>query len=80
MSAATVPGAAEMVPIEHETSDAVTVGIKPGWTWPGHKPGQYLRVGMPVNGIHHWRAYSITSDPGRPDGCISITPKRALNQ
>jgi ferredoxin-NADP reductase len=30
---------------------------------------------MPVNGIHHWRAYSITSDPGRPDGCISITPK-----
>src|ERR1700722_3093672 len=61
--------------IEHETSDAVTVVIKPGWKWPGHKPGQYLRVGMPVDGIHHWRAYSITSDPGRPDGCISITPK-----
>ena len=61
--------------IEHETPDAVTVVIKPGWEWPGHKPGQYLRVGMPVNGIHHWRAYSITSDPGRPDGCISITPK-----
>ena len=49
--------------------------IRPGWAWPGHEPGQYLRVGMPVNGIHHWRAYSITSDPGRPDGCISITPK-----
>jgi ferredoxin-NADP reductase len=61
--------------IEQETADAVTVVIKPGWAWPGHKPGQYLRVGMPVNGIHHWRAYSITSDPGRPDGCISITPK-----
>jgi ferredoxin-NADP reductase len=28
-----------------------------------------------VDGVHHWRAYSITSDPGRPDGCISITPK-----
>jgi len=61
--------------IEQETADAVTVVIKPGWAWPGHKPGQYLRVGMPVSGIHHWRAYSITSDPGRPDGCISITPK-----
>jgi ferredoxin-NADP reductase len=61
--------------IQHETPDAVTVVIKPGWDWPGHKPGQYLRVGMPVDGIHHWRAYSITSDPGRPDGCISITPK-----
>jgi stearoyl-CoA 9-desaturase NADPH oxidoreductase len=61
--------------IEQETHDAVTVVIKPGWDWPGHKPGQYLRVGMPVDGVHHWRAYSITSDPGRPDGCISITPK-----
>jgi ferredoxin-NADP reductase len=61
--------------IERETADAVTVLIKPGWAWPGHKPGQYLRVGMPVNGVHHWRAYSITSDPGRADGCISITPK-----
>ncbi len=61
--------------IEHETADAVTVVIRPGWEWPGHKPGQYLRVGMPVNGIHHWRAYSITSDPDRADGCISITPK-----
>jgi stearoyl-CoA 9-desaturase NADPH oxidoreductase len=61
--------------IEQETADAVTVVIRPGWEWPGHKPGQYLRVGMPVNGIHHWRAYSITSDPDRADGCISITPK-----
>ena len=61
--------------IEQETADAATVVIKPGWAWPGHEPGQYLRVGMPVDGVHHWRAYSITSDPGRPDGCISITPK-----
>ncbi len=61
--------------IEAETSSAATVVIRPGWEWPGHKPGQYLRVGMPVDGIHHWRAYSITSDPDRPDGCISITPK-----
>ena len=28
-----------------------------------------------IDGKHHWRAYSLTSDPGRPDGCISITPK-----
>jgi len=61
--------------IERETPDAVTVVIRPGWEWPGHKPGQYLRVGLPVNGVHHWRAYSITSDPDRADGCISITPK-----
>src|SRR3954451_14234842 len=61
--------------IERETDDAVTVVIRPGWEWPGHEPGQYLRIGVIVDGVHHWRAYSLTSDPGRADGCISITPK-----
>jgi ferredoxin-NADP reductase len=61
--------------IEPETADAVTVVIKPGYEWEGHQPGQYLRIGVVVDGVHHWRAYSLTSDPGRPDGAISITPK-----
>lgn len=61
--------------IERASADAVTVLIKPGWEWPGHRPGQYLRLGVQVDGRHHWRAYSLTSAPGRPDGCISITPK-----
>ncbi len=61
--------------VERASSDAVTVLIKPGWEWPGHRPGQYLRLGIEVDGRHHWRAYSLTSEPGRADGCISITPK-----
>jgi ferredoxin-NADP reductase len=28
-----------------------------------------------IRGVRHWRAYSLTSEPNRPDGCISITPK-----
>jgi stearoyl-CoA 9-desaturase NADPH oxidoreductase len=62
--------------IEKETPDAVTVLIRPGYEWPGHRPGQYLRIGVVVEGVHHWRAYSLTTDPGRPDGLIGITPKR----
>jgi len=61
--------------VERETPEAVTVLIKPGWEWEGHRPGQYLRLGIEVDGVHHWRAYSLTSDPRRADGCISITPK-----
>jgi ferredoxin-NADP reductase len=61
--------------VERETPDAVTVLIKPGWEWPGHLPGQYVRLGIEVDGVHHWRAYSLTSDPDRRDGCIAITPK-----
>jgi ferredoxin-NADP reductase len=61
--------------VDRETADAVTITIRPGFEWECHEPGQYLRIGVVVDGVHHWRAYSITSDPGRPDGFISITPK-----
>lgn len=61
--------------IERETGEAVTIVIRPGYDWERHKPGQYLRIGVVIDGIHHWRAYSITSDPDHPQGYISVTPK-----
>lgn len=61
--------------IRHETPQAATVLIKPGYRWPGHRPGQYLRIGVDINGVRHWRAYSLTSDPWRRDRLISITVK-----
>ena len=61
--------------INHETEDAATVLIKPGYRWSGHKPGQYLRIGLDIEGVRHWRAYSLTSDPWREDGLISITSR-----
>jgi len=61
--------------IERQAGGAVTIVIRPGWEWEGHEPGQYLRIGVIVDGVHHWRAYSLTSEPDRPDGYISITPK-----
>src|SRR3954466_5184028 len=59
--------------VERQTQDAVTIVIKPGAEWDRHQPGQYLRVGVIVDGVHHWRAYSITSEPS--DDYICITPK-----
>ncbi|MDX6624238.1 MAG: stearoyl-CoA 9-desaturase oxidoreductase [Solirubrobacterales bacterium] len=61
--------------IEPETANSATVVIRPGYEWQGHRAGQYLRIGVVIDGVHHWRAYSLTSDPHRPDGCIAITPK-----
>src|SRR5437588_12023368 len=61
--------------IDHVTDDAATVLIKPGYRWEGHKAGQFCRIGVDIRGVRHWRAYSLTSEPDRPDGCISITPK-----
>lgn len=58
-----------------ETRDAVTLVIKPGAGWQGHIPGQYLRIGVDVDGVRQWRAYSLTSQLGRRDGAIAITVK-----
>ena len=63
--------------IERETEDASTIVIRPGWEWEGHEPGQYLRIGLDIEGVRHWRAYSLTSDPADDEGCISITVKHA---
>src|SRR3954468_16000749 len=60
--------------VRPETSEAATIVIKPGRDWTGHVPGQYVRMGVDVDGVRLWRTYSLTHGP-RPDGCISLTVK-----
>jgi ferredoxin-NADP reductase len=48
--------------------------IRPGADWAGHTPGQFVRIGIDVDGVRLWRAYSLTHGP-RTDGRISITVK-----
>ncbi|HEY2501139.1 MAG TPA: ferredoxin reductase [Mycobacterium sp.] len=64
-----------IVAIHPETRDAVSVVIKPGRAWRTHVPGQYVRIGVDVDGVRQWRTYSLTSPTERPDGHIAITVK-----
>jgi ferredoxin-NADP reductase len=68
----------EVVP---ETEDAATLIIKPGWGWPfSYQAGQYVGIGVQLQGKWHWRSYSISSSPvdhgptGR-SGLLTITVK-----
>jgi ferredoxin-NADP reductase len=63
--------------IRPETADAVTLVIRPGRGWTGHTPGQWVRIGVDIAGVRHWRTYSLSGPPGRPGGCITITVKAA---
>src|SRR5690349_8719211 len=65
----------KVVSVTPETRDAATVRIRPGRGWRGHVPGQYIRIGVDVNGVRNWRAYSVTSLVGEPDGTVSVTVK-----
>jgi len=64
-----------IVAIHPETRDAATVVIRPGRGWRPHVPGQYVRIGVDVDGVRQWRAYSLTSKTQRRDGCIAVTVK-----
>ncbi|GGI08158.1 ferredoxin reductase [Egicoccus halophilus] len=64
---------ARVVSVDPETRDAATVVLRPGRGWRPHVPGQYVRLGVDVEGVRHWRTYSLTSPPDRDDGCISVT-------
>src|SRR5580700_10724233 len=58
----------EVIP---ETDDAATLVIKPGWGWSlSYHAGQYVGIGVHLNGKWHWRSYSISSSPadGSPKG------------
>ncbi len=66
---------ARVVAVQPEAGGAVTVVLRPGAGWRGHVPGQYVRVGLDVDGIRRWRSYSLTSPPETADGTISITAR-----
>ena len=61
----------EVIP---ETEDAATLVIRPGWGWHyNHRPGQYVGIGVQVDGRFAWRSYSVSSPPKRRRGTITIT-------
>src|SRR6201999_401324 len=65
-----------IVDVHPETSDSATVTIKPGWGFSGsYQPGQYVGIGLRVDGRWHWRSYSLTSIPKRDNKNITITVK-----
>lgn len=66
----------QVVDVQRETEDSATVTIKPGWGFSGdYRPGQYVGIGLRIDGKWHWRSYSLTSVPKRQEKLISITVK-----
>jgi ferredoxin-NADP reductase len=65
-----------IVDVRPETADSATVTIKPGWGFSGkYQPGQYVGIGLRIDGRWHWRSYSLTSIPRRDNKNITITVK-----
>lgn len=68
--------------VRRETVDSATLVIKPGWGFSfDYQAGQYIGIGLLVEGRWRWRSYSLTSPPhehrapSRGSRSITITVK-----
>ncbi len=61
--------------LEAATAGATTLTLRPLGRLPRHQAGQFIRFGVDIDGVRHWRCYSISSAPERADGRLTITVK-----
>ncbi|MCV7227111.1 ferredoxin reductase [Mycolicibacterium komossense] len=62
--------------VRRETEDSATLVIKPGWGFTfDYEPGQYVGIGVLMDGRWRWRSYSLTSSPVTGARTITITIK-----
>ncbi|MEY8017757.1 ferredoxin reductase [Mycobacterium servetii] len=60
--------------VRRETEDSATLVIKPGWGFSfDYQPGQYIGIGVRVDGRWRWRSYSLTSSPAGHSSSRTVT-------
>jgi ferredoxin-NADP reductase len=65
--------------VRRETVDAATLTIRVGHGGQPHRAGQWVRIGVQIDGAWQFRAYSITSVADGDPGVLSITVKAAVD-
>lgn len=63
-----------IVEVRAEAEDSATLVIKSGWGCHfDHRPGQYIGIGLLIDGRLRWRSYSLTSVPRSVAGDRNLT-------
>ncbi|MEU7145775.1 FAD-binding oxidoreductase [Nocardia sp. NPDC046473] len=75
---------AEITQVDRSVPGSVTLTLRPTRQWKGHAAGQYVQIGVVINGVRHARCYSpVDPASGRsryiqltvkahPDGLVSL--------
>ena len=67
---------ARIVDITRETragEPVATVTLEPSRAWRGHEAGQYVQVGVEVDGARRTRCFSVSSAESGPGDLITLT-------
>ncbi|MEC3915570.1 ferredoxin reductase [Nocardia sp. CDC160] len=66
---------AEITHVRRSAVGSVTLTLRPSRQWAGHVAGQYIQIGVVIDGVRHTRCYSPVNADGRRDRHIELTIK-----
>lgn len=66
---------AEITRVHRSAVGSVTLTLRPTRQWKGHEAGQYVQIGVVIDGVRHTRCYSPVNAQGRRDRHIELTIK-----
>ncbi len=64
---------ARVVAVERQTPRSVTLTVRPNAAFAGFRAGQFVRVGVDIDGVRRTRTYSPASSAHRDDGLLEFT-------
>ncbi|BDU01961.1 ferredoxin reductase [Nocardia sputorum] len=66
---------AEITHVRRSAPGSVTLTLRPTRQWKGHAAGQYVQIGVVIDGVRHTRCYSPVNPESRRDRHIQLTVK-----
>jgi ferredoxin-NADP reductase len=64
---------AEVIDVRRQTERSVTLTLAPNRAWGGFRAGQFVRVGIEIDGVRRTRTYSPASSAHRADRSFELT-------
>jgi ferredoxin-NADP reductase len=64
---------AKVIAVRRQTPRSVTVTLRANDAWLGFRAGQFVRVGVEIDGVRRTRTYSPATSEHRSDGLLELT-------
>jgi ferredoxin-NADP reductase len=64
---------AEVIAVTRQTPRSVTLTLRPNRAWTGFRAGQFVRVGVEIDGVRRTRTYSPACSERCPVGLLELT-------
>jgi ferredoxin-NADP reductase len=64
---------AEVTAVRHQTRKSATLTLRPNDSWRGLRAGQFVGLGVEIDGVRETRPYSPASSQHAPDGALELT-------